>query len=449
MNTTNKVFRILKVLACVVLLFGLCTAGVSAETIDLVAVTGIDAPIAGAKPDYNGTIANGAKYDFGNTFDADDTRNGIAWEDNTTGDFLDPDTAVFEAGHRYTVWVHLVPKVGNEFPYGGEVEGYINGDPAVTAGSIPEFCNIYYTFPTEPIKEVAITGIQTPREGCLPDDDASVEGVGYHIADYVGSIIWQDITGNTLHVMEPGEQFEQGHEYTVIIYLETESGYHFATIPSGDRTMVKATVNGKGAMVMGETDASHEITVSYTFKKTIDDDHPFQDVTRKDYFYEPVLWASALGITVGVSDNSFAPGMDCTRGQIVTFLWRAYGSPEPVAKKNPFHDVKESDYFYEAVLWAVEKGITAGTSATTFSPGATCTRAQAVTFLWRSQRSPVGYHTNPFTDVPAGKYYTDAVLWAVANEITAGTSATTFSPENTCTRGQIVTFLYRCMEPKK
>ena len=141
--------------------------------------------------------------------------------------------------------------------------------------------------------------------------------------------------------------------------------------------------------------------------------------------------------------ETFSPSNPCTRGQIVTFLWRAKGCPEPTITKNPFTDVKSSDYFYKAVLWAVEKEITAGTSKTTFSPNDTVTRAQTVTFLWRAEGKPAVKTANPFQDVPAGQYYTDAVLWAVKNEITAGTSATTFSPANPCTRAQIVTFLYR------
>ena len=170
----------------------------------------------------------------------------------------------------------------------------------------------------------------------------------------------------------------------------------------------------------------------------------FDDVPEDAYYAEPVNWAVAHGITNGTSATTFSPDSTCTRGQVVTFLWRAMGSPEPTSNENPFTDVKETDYFYKAVLWAKETGVTAGTSATTFSPGNGCTRAQVVTFLWRAEGKPAPTSsTNPFTDVPAGQYYTDAVLWAVENGITNGTSATTFSPDKTCTRGQIVTFLWR------
>ena len=135
--------------------------------------------------------------------------------------------------------------------------------------------------------------------------------------------------------------------------------------------------------------------------------------------------------------------MTCTRAQTVTFLWRAAGSPDPEGTNRPFSDVVEGAYYYDAVLWAVENGITSGTSATTFSPNATVTRAQNVTFLWRWAESPAAEQANPFVDVAEGKYYHDAVIWAAEQGITAGTTATTFSPDDPCLRSQIVTFLYR------
>ena len=150
------------------------------------------------------------------------------------------------------------------------------------------------------------------------------------------------------------------------------------------------------------------------------------------------------GITTGTSSNTFSPDSTCTRAQVVTFLWRANGSPEPTQTVNPFTDVKEGQYYYKAVLWAVENSITTGTSKTTFSPDSGCTRGQVVTFLWRAEGQPESTSSaNPFKDVTDGQYYYKAVLWAVENEITKGTSADQFSPDSTCTRGQIVTFLYR------
>ena len=174
--------------------------------------------------------------------------------------------------------------------------------------------------------------------------------------------------------------------------------------------------------------------------------NPFVDVIEGKFYYDAVLWAYYHDpqITNGVDKTHFAPDNTCTRAQIVTFLWRAKGCPEPTLTKSPFTDVTDSKaYYYKAVLWAVENEITNGTTATTFSPNAGCTRAQVVTFLWRTEGKPAPTSSvNPFTDVTGGYYY-DAVLWAVENKITNGTSADKFSPNATCTRGQIVTFLYR------
>ena len=172
--------------------------------------------------------------------------------------------------------------------------------------------------------------------------------------------------------------------------------------------------------------------------------NPFRDVPEGAYYFEPVLWAVVQRITAGTDKTHFSPNDTCTRGQVVTFLWRAAGQPEPKSSRNPFADVKEGAYYYKAVLWAVENKITAGTSATTFSPNDGCTRGQVVTFLWRSAGNPApGSSKNPFTDVKSDAYFYDPVLWAVEHKITAGTSDTTFSPNDTCTRAQIVTFLYR------
>ena len=155
-------------------------------------------------------------------------------------------------------------------------------------------------------------------------------------------------------------------------------------------------------------------------------------------------WAQEKGITDGISSDLFGPKQPCTRSQIVTFLWRAAGSPEPETRAMPFNDVPVGSYYYDAVLWAVENGITKGTSDTTFSPNMTCTRAQIVAFLWRYEKSPAAGTANPFADVKSTAYYADAVLWAVKENITKGTTSTTFSPNADCTRAQIVTFLWRC-----
>ena len=169
----------------------------------------------------------------------------------------------------------------------------------------------------------------------------------------------------------------------------------------------------------------------------------FVDVATGSYYEDAVDWAVENGITKGTDDTHFSPDGICTRAQAVTFLWRAAGSPEPETRAMPFTDVPVGSYYYDAVLWAVENGITKGTSDTTFTPNMTCTRAQIVAFLWRSEKSPAAGTANPFADVKSTAYYADAVLWAVKENITKGTTNTTFSPDADCTRAQIVTFLYR------
>ena len=170
----------------------------------------------------------------------------------------------------------------------------------------------------------------------------------------------------------------------------------------------------------------------------------FVDVATGSYYEDAVDWAVENGITKGTDDTHFSPDGICTRAQAVTFLWRAAGSPEPETRAMPFADVPAGSYYYDAVLWAVENGITKGTSETMFSPNMTCSRAQIVAFLWRSEKSPAAGTANPFADVKSTVYYADAVLWAVKEDITKGTTNTTFSPDADCTRAQIVTFLWRC-----
>lgn len=175
------------------------------------------------------------------------------------------------------------------------------------------------------------------------------------------------------------------------------------------------------------------------------DPNPFTDVAGNAYYYNAVLWALDNHVTGGKTATTFAPNAVCTRAQAVTFLWRAMGSPEPTSTVNPFTDVKPDAYYYKAVLWAVEKGVTGGVSATAFNPGGVCSRAQVVAFLWRAAGKPVVNYAMDFADVPADSYYTEAARWAVSEGVTGGTSATVFSPGNSCTRAQIVTFLYRAL----
>ena len=196
----------------------------------------------------------------------------------------------------------------------------------------------------------------------------------------------------------------------------------------------------------GSTAQTYAIKNGFAFK-TLDaapPATPFVDVEAGRFYVNAVLWAVENEITSGMDAFHFMPNETCTRGQVVTFLWRAEGCPEPEGTTNPFTDVVAGKFYYKAVLWAYENGITAGTTPTTFEPDSKVTRGQFVTFLWRAQDKPASSGVNPFADVQSGKFYCDAVLWAAENGVTSGMTATTFEPESTCNRGQVVTFLYRC-----
>lgn len=227
---------------------------------------------------------------------------------------------------------------------------------------------------------------------------------------------------------------------TVTLTVKPDEGYKLdkLTVTDGSgKTIPVTAADGKYTFVM--PDSRVTVTVVFVKNETV-----FTDVPAAAYYAEAVEWAVARGITAGTGATTFSPEASCTRAQVVTFLWRAAGSPV-VTDAMDFTDVPADAYYAEAVRWAVAQGITVGTSATTFSPEAICTRGQIVTFLWRAADSPVVTDATGFTDVPAGAYYAEAVRWAVAQGITAGTSATTFSPGSICTRSQIVTFLFRAM----
>ena len=229
---------------------------------------------------------------------------------------------------------------------------------------------------------------------------------------------------------------------TVTLDAKAPKGYALKTLTVTKGNNGTVSVKNQGIGKYSFTMPASKVTVKAVFEKIV---NPFTDVKSGDYYYDAVLWAVGNGITNGTSATTFSPDLACTRGQVVTFLWRTAGCPAPKSTATAFTDVAKGSYYYDAVLWAVENGITNGTSATTFSPDMICTRAQIVTFLWRSQGMPAAGMSNPFTDVPKDAYYTNAVLWAVKEGITYGTSATTFSPDLNCTRGQTVTFLYRCV----
>ena len=275
--------------------------------------------------------------------------------------------------------------------------------------------------------------------------------VGFYIT--VGDAPLVELTGLTLTPKKV--DLEVGKTYQLSAVKEPANAEGSLTWTSSKPAVAavdksgKVTAKGEGTATITVTCGTKSAACTVTVSKPLVPEVPgtsFTDVPTGAYYEEAVGWAVEKGITKGTSDSTFTPDGVCTRAQAVTFLWRAAGSPAAKASALPFADVKAGSYYDDAVRWAVENGVTVGTSATTFSPNATCSRAQIVTFLWRAQKSPAAGSANPFDDVAGSAYYADAVQWAVQKDITKGTSATAFSPDANCIRAQIVTFLYRSMK---
>ena len=229
---------------------------------------------------------------------------------------------------------------------------------------------------------------------------------------------------------------------TVTVTVKPDSGYVLETLTVTDKNGNELTLKDKGNGKYTFTMPAGKVEVKATFMEDNSMLNFFYDVPNNAYFYEAVKWAVKNGITTGVGNNLFAPEQPCTRAQIVTFLWRAAGSPEPKGAASGMSDVVSGSYYEKAVAWAIENGITTGTTTSTFSPDATCTRAQAVTFLARALKAKAASAAE-FSDVPTDSYFADAVAWAAANGVTEGIGGGLFGSDNDCTRGQIVTFLYR------
>ena len=255
------------------------------------------------------------------------------------------------------------------------------------------------------------------------------------------------VTGDDGHgsVTVSADEASAGTRITVTV--KPDSGYVLdeLTITDAKNKDLKVTKRSETTYTFYMADSKVTVDASFIGDGAAEKpDARFDDVSANAYYADAVEWAVSKGITSGTSANTFSPDASCTRAQMVTFLWRANGSPK-ADRANPFTDVSAEAYYYDAVLWAVEQGITSGTSATTFSPDATVNRGQTVTFLWRANGSPVVDYAMSFTDVDANAYYAGAVRWAVSEGITSGTSGNSFSPNADCTRAQIVTFLYQDM----
>ena len=228
---------------------------------------------------------------------------------------------------------------------------------------------------------------------------------------------------------------------TVTITVKPDSGYVLDDLTVTDKNGNELKLNDKGNGKYTFTMPAGKVEVKASFAEAVETS-PFADVETNAYYYEAVKWAADKGITGGIGNSLFGPNQPCTRAQIVTFLWRAAGSPEPKGTAAGMTDVVSGSYYEKAVAWAIENGVTTGTTASTFSPNATCTRAQAVTFLARAL-SAKATSAAEFSDVPANSYFAEAVAWAAANSVTEGVGNGLFAPHNNCTRAQIVTFLYR------
>ncbi len=255
-------------------------------------------------------------------------------------------------------------------------------------------------------------------------------------------------SGRTYHTIKASSDSNGSISPSERVSVRHGRDQSFTITPDKGYEIAKVLVDGKSVGAV-ESYTFKNVTKNHTieavFMKINDKSMPdtFMDVPDGSYYEKAVDWAVKNGITAGTGDNYFMPDGICTRAQAVTFLWRVAGSPTPKTEVMPFEDVPEGSYYYEAVLWAAENEITVGTSATTFSPELTCSRAHIVSFLWRAAGYPSAGTVNPFTDVPENAYYINAMLWAVKQEITVGTTPSTFSPDEGCTRAQIVTFLYR------
>ncbi len=364
-------------------------------------------------------------------------KNGVQWYpegENAPEHLYETDT--FVAGQKYTAVIYVEADEGYEFysdGYGGVLAtASVNGNAAkIIDGAIGSktYHPVYYTFT------------------CSAEGTYSISGM---IQSYGGAD--KEITVQLI----PMGQAEAAYSDTT---FGTYSQYSIGNVSPGSYTL-KVSKPGHRSASFPITVSSENITFDVTLELldsassytpcTGGDDCPgkiFTDMPPKGHWaHDAIDWAIVNNITAGTSTTTFSPDNGCTRAQVVTFLWRAAGSPVQVAGTNPFRDVKSDAYYYDAVLWAVANDITKGTSATTFSPNSTCTRGQIVTFLWRFENEPSPASSyNPFTDVKTDAYYYDAVLWASGCGVTTGTSDTTFSPDATCTRAHVVTFLYRDM----
>jgi len=394
--------------------------------ISSVAVSGIDAPVIGAAPDYSAEI-NDTRYALLKNSSARE-KNGITWINNKTGNAMSVDSAKFEAGISYSVVVSLAAANGYAFPTDAsgspKVTGSINGSAAEVSGQNDAVVYLKYTFAAlqaNTIPSVSITGFDTSAADPTKTDKSKLSVSDANVE--IQSLTW--LSSNTTN----------GKSYSATLSLKTKNGYKFAANAT-------AKVNNSAAEIISLKDT--EMIVKWTFAKntTTVPSISFSDVATGAYYYIPVQWAVSGGITNGMTATTFGPDITCSQAHILTFLWRAVGKPAPTIA-NPYSNaaVTAGQYYYDAFLWAWEKGLIGNTA---HDPNAPCSRSDVVTYLWKLEGKPQT-GSAAFTVVPASADYAQAVAWAVDSNITNGMSATTFGPDVICTRGHIVTFLWRYM----
>ncbi|MBR4875345.1 MAG: S-layer homology domain-containing protein, partial [Clostridia bacterium] len=440
------------------------TYTLAVNKITKVALEDLSAPATGAFPSYI-AINKGDGYKLKNRND-NYYRNGICWS-YMDGSDLPTFGYTFEGGKQYQVTIYLTAEAGYEFDVssGGalNVKATLNGNnvPDIL-GNKDEIVLIYY-FPaataTTGITSITISDVVAPVIGAKPTYTASVYDIGRTAIKTddddrftKNGVTWyNEKTGNAITVGS-STTFEADIPYSVVVSVTAKDGYSFgANVPG--------TINGKEAKLIASD--TYNLYYQYDFpalkaeivtppantevQTPVQVETTFSDVPENAYFHDPVQWAVANQITNGTSTTTFSPNTTCSQAHILTFLWRAVGSPAS-EMANPYSNavVTSNQYFYTPFIWSWEKGLIGNTA---HDPNAPCSRSDVVTYLWKLAGKPKAAKAS-FADVAADAPYAQAVAWAVEQGITNGTSATTFSPNDTCTRGQIVTFLWRYMESK-
>ena len=377
------------------------------------------APAVGGTPDYNVRVSRADDNPF--------TITNVEWYTSDTP--VDISTK-FEEGQKYRVFVTLTPNSG--YSFSDSCSYKLNDSLAMSkTGKTGSSVIVSYSWDAltvNVIKNLALT-ITHPNAGATPSFVLQSKTKGWQ----QGEITWEKEGGYP--PMAYTDKFIQRTNYIMRANVMALNGYRFDE-------KCQLTINGFKPFGGFNIDEKG-LHFSHPFRCY---NIPFTDVDLNAYYAEPVDWAynNSPQITAGTDATHFSPNNPCTRAQVVTFLWRAMGEPAPKSTYSGFYDIDSMAYYNKAVCWAVEKGITSGTDQTHFSPNATCTRAQVVTFLWRTMGEPAPKSTTTsFKDVDKNSYYYKAVCWAVENGITSGTDSTHFSPKNPCTRAQVVTFLLR------